>query len=342
MRDGDNLLLSKESRALEAHLGAARDGRLDAQKQADSLALVNQRLRKEAGVLEDRTRETTQEVTLLRATVDDTELRLEIAKKEKANTETELLSLLNAKNASQDEAERQRLINIRLEKDNRELAQRVAGLSAQLSQAKERYNGSIALLELREKELAQIHSTLAYSESKAAAAEAESAKAWQDNEVLQQCLDKYRKDADFQKRLREMEAAKKVELEAEKRRIESEALARSAEARLAQSELAKERSAHEQLLETKIQTTEELDALRKHAELLEGQNSELNHELDRFVKTDEVVRRDLDRKPRVDYIKSKNSIELQQSITKLRDSVSPKRSVIRGDYVRSPYRAANY
>jgi len=339
LRESDNLLLSKENRNLEADLAVIRDGRFDAEKQVDSLALVNERLNKERVLLEDRVKDTTQELFAIRRTFDDTKVRLEIAKRDKANTDSDLVAVLDAKNTNQDEAERQRLINIRLEKENRELTQRVAALLAQLSQAQERYDGSVILLDSREKELGQVRSSLSYSESKTSVAQADLVRARQDNEVLQQYLDKYRKDVDFQKRLREVEAAKKLELETEKQRLEREALVRGAEVRLIQSELVKERDAHGQLLEEKIQTSEEVDALKRHAELLEGQNLELHNELDQFVRTDEVVRKDLDRKPIVDYIKNRNNAELQQSITRLRDSKSPKRSTIRSEYIRSPYKA---
>ena len=339
LRESDNLLLSKENRNLEADLAVIRDGRFDAEKQVDSLVLVNERLNKERILFEDRVKDTTQELLAIRKTFDDTEVRLEIAKRDKANTDSDLVAVLKAKNINQDEVERQRLINIRLEKESRELTQRVAALSAQLSQAQERYDGSVILLHSREKELGQVRSSLSYSESKTSVAQADLVRARQDNEVLQQYLDKYRKDVDFQKRLREVEAAKKLELETEKQRLEREALVRGAEVRLIQSELVKERDAHGQLLEEKIQTSEEVDALKRHAELLEGQNLELHNELDQFVRTDEVVRKDLDRKPIVDYIKNRNNAELQQSITRLRDSKSPKRSTIRSEYIRSPYKA---
>ena len=49
----------------------------------------------------------------------------------------------------------------------------------------------------------------------------------------------------------------------------------------------------------------------------------MNKELDNFVITDEKARTDLDRKQRVEYIKTKNIDELQKSVTKLRESVSP-------------------
>lgn len=60
----------------------------------------------------------------------------------------------------------------------------------------------------------------------------------------------------------------------------------------------------------------------------------MHRELDRFVDTDEKVRGELDRKDRVDYLKSKNEVELQKSTIKVRESLSPER---RSAY-KSPYK----
>lgn len=57
----------------------------------------------------------------------------------------------------------------------------------------------------------------------------------------------------------------------------------------------------------------------------------MNRELDSFVDTNEKVRVDLDRKGRVDYLRSKNSHEYQRSLAKVRESQSPVR--------RSPYKS---
>ena len=50
------------------------------------------------------------------------------------------------------------------------------------------------------------------------------------------------------------------------------------------------------------------------------------------METNEKVRRDLDRKDRVDYLKSKNQNELEQSIVKVRTSLSPKKSPYKSPY----------
>ena len=47
----------------------------------------------------------------------------------------------------------------------------------------------------------------------------------------------------------------------------------------------------------------ELESLNNHSELLTSQNRELQRELDSFVETDDMVRRNLDRKEKVIQIR---------------------------------------
>jgi len=49
----------------------------------------------------------------------------------------------------------------------------------------------------------------------------------------------------------------------------------------------------------------EYEALQKHSVLLTQQNKDLQRELDSFVETDDIVRRNLDRKDKVNEIRQK-------------------------------------
>ena len=49
----------------------------------------------------------------------------------------------------------------------------------------------------------------------------------------------------------------------------------------------------------------EYEALQKHSSLLTHQNKDLQRELDSFFETDDIVRRNLDRKTKVDEIRYK-------------------------------------
>lgn len=71
------------------------------------------------------------------------------------------------------------------------------------------------------------------------------------------------------------------------------------------------------LLDRSHEIKMELDSLNAHAELLTGQNRDLQHELDSFVETDEVVRRNLDRKDKVYQIRSKVDEVIKKSMIDL-------------------------
>ena len=58
--------------------------------------------------------------------------------------------------------------------------------------------------------------------------------------------------------------------------------------------------------------------------MLTGQNRELNIELERFVETDEQIRATLNRRDRVETIRTKGDYELRQSYAQLERS-SPRR-----------------
>ena len=68
----------------------------------------------------------------------------------------------------------------------------------------------------------------------------------------------------------------------------------------------------------------EVDALQHHCNVLAGQNVELNTELERFVSTDEQIRQTLNRRDRVDTLRTKTEHEVRASYQNLERS-SPRR-----------------
>jgi len=67
----------------------------------------------------------------------------------------------------------------------------------------------------------------------------------------------------------------------------------------------------------------EIDALHYHCNVLQGQNRDLNVELERFVNTDEQIRNTLNRRDRVDNLRQKSEHEMQHSYKNMERSASP-------------------
>jgi len=68
------------------------------------------------------------------------------------------------------------------------------------------------------------------------------------------------------------------------------------------------------LMERNLDLKSEFEALQKHSILLTQQNRDLQHELDSFVETDDIVRRNLDRKDKVNEIRQKVDYAIHQSV----------------------------
>jgi FtsZ-binding cell division protein ZapB len=85
------------------------------------------------------------------------------------------------------------------------------------------------------------------------------------------------------------------------------------------------RYGNDALLDRNHELKEEIDSLTQHSELLTCQNRELQRELDSFVETDDIVRRNLDRKDKVHMIRSKVDEVIKKSMGDL-VSKSPSRA----------------
>ena len=324
-RENNNQQLIKENRLLENDIVVVKEARLNIERDTDNLIILNEQINKEKAALQAQVKDAETDIIILRKRIEEAETRLDIAQRRKVQKESELVVEINNKNSNRDEVARLNSIRLRLEQEINELATQVNSAEVRVSTIYKQCDDRTLSLNAKENELIQSRLILSRSEDRSLETSADLRKARENNERLQRLLDQYKKDVGFQKKLREIEMSKKLELEEEKRRLQNEALNKEIEARSAIQYLERVKDSHEQLLGSQVQLNEELNALKQHAEVLESQNMSLHNELERFVETDEVVRHELDRKPRVDYIKSKNTDALQQSIIRVRNSQSPVR-----------------
>ncbi len=79
------------------------------------------------------------------------------------------------------------------------------------------------------------------------------------------------------------------------------------------------------LHEMNQQLIAEVEALKNHIRVLQRQNEDLTKELDQFVEANEAIRNRLDRRSRVESIRQKNDIQLQNSMKQVVGARSPVR-----------------
>jgi phage shock protein A len=82
---------------------------------------------------------------------------------------------------------------------------------------------------------------------------------------------------------------------------------------------------NEALVERHYDLRGQLEQLNRHQRVLTEQNNELQRELDGFIETDEIVKRNLDRKDKVSHIRSQVDEVIKRSMMEVRS-----RSPIRG------------
>ncbi len=270
--EADNAALRLQKRGVEGDLAQARETRKTAEAEVDHLLRLNDQLTKKQAETETRLRESELELARLSRTLEAAEAERARAERDVAQAEKDLDIARDSRRLNQAEVDKQLALNNRLQNEKAGLVQRQQDLEAQVLRTGQKLDDSMAFLAAKEKELRSIRASTSIAEDKGAAASEELRKAQKDNESLHLLLDKYRDDVDFQRKLREEEALRKLQLEDEKKRLENEALAKSIEARSAKRQLEAVQDQHVQLIDQKGQLANELDALKHHANLLESQN----------------------------------------------------------------------
>lgn len=129
--------------------------------------------------------------------------------------------------------------------------------------------------------------------------------------------------------------ARNAELEMTVRRLESELADLEDEIAHTRAEVDRLSGLYNEATVANKDLESELEALNRHAQLLESQNVDLTKELDAIVVADERVRADLDRRHRVTTLQKRNDDEMKNSI--LRMAFNRHRSPVRS-YSRSPTR----
>ncbi len=236
----------------------ARSERLKAEndsidKRQAELREAGERLAEKAAGLRQSIDELAPQIADAKAEAEQLDNELQVAREGRRNTEQDSGALLSENNKLRNEKDRleaqMRFVQMKLEKIDTDIR-----------------NARIVSDE-RDREL---HATL---QQQVAPADLERLK--HDNEMLYSLLDKYHNDASVQRALKDKEARERLEIEQEKRRMETQARQNEMLARSAEKELERARDVHEAVAERQQQVSQELEALQGHATVLESQNQEV-------------------------------------------------------------------
>lgn len=279
LRNGneENILLAKDKQVLESELGAFIDNRRRAEIELVKLKEVNQNAMKGIDIASIKERDTAIDLDNLRRKLLSLENELSAAQKDQSHSLASIDLAKDKQRSTQLDLNRLLEINQKLKSENGALVVRIGSLEREFGGLKQRLEDTAVVLSSREKELLGSRSELAHTEDKSAEYAAELVHIHKENDKLKVIADKYRNDAEFQKRFREEEARQKIMLEEEKRRLEREALNKEIEARNVKKELEQVQLTSERLMVNHDQLNQELEVLRQHASLLESHNKNVHH-----------------------------------------------------------------
>eukprot|EP00826_Nyctotherus_ovalis_P027940 TRINITY_DN2192_c0_g1_i4.p1 TRINITY_DN2192_c0_g1~~TRINITY_DN2192_c0_g1_i4.p1 ORF type:complete len:314 (+),score=114.38 TRINITY_DN2192_c0_g1_i4:435-1376(+) len=264
--------LLKAKRQLEEDCSIESNKKQSIQAEARHIADLNDKLARDEAESNIRVQENVrlikdfnERIDILTKKVMDTNLAIK-------SNESELSATLERQESLQRQLDDVVLSNSKLQSENRDLSLRANDLDVQVNRLNVRYKDTLMASEEKDKELKMAKSTLGVSERRMIETLEQARELRKENDILQSLLGKHRSDAEAQKRLREQEAIRKLEIAQEKKRLEQEVLTRDLEARSAKKELEIVQVNKERLLNNHLQLSGELDALKEHAELLESQN----------------------------------------------------------------------
>jgi chromosome segregation protein len=270
--EDESICIHRARSDLQQELEAAHNARRLAEQGATRRAEDGEVIRRAREAEESRLRNAIAEAEKLSRRLVDLQATVDSIESQSAQKDEEAMAISQMKRQTQDEVDSLTLKNSRLQEEKQALLNKIKDLEAQSRLADRKLEDITVLIDAKEKELKTMRSSSAYVESKEAASRQDLRKLQTENENLQVLLDKYRDDAQLHKQLRDKEAQMKYQLEEEKNRLSREALVKSLEAQTAKKELKRYQGSHDQLLQERAMVSQELEAIKEHANLLESQN----------------------------------------------------------------------
>lgn len=320
-----NMKFLGEKNTLTAHLGLNERSINQLIQQLESLKSSNFELTENKLTQNEK-------ILQLKENIELTSIHLSKAKEETLTLSAQKRQLLEEfekqreeRVKSKSEIEKLSFLNSNVLNDNARLVEKSNELEFQKLRLEENIINTKKLIELKEKEIVEIKSHISYSESKKFESNFELEKLQKEKESLELLMIHYKEDADKNKIQRNDIVLKSIEIENQKKSLQSLLAVKEIETYETKKNIEKVAENKSFLAEEHLNLSRELEAMKDHTSVLEKQNMNLNHEIENITTTDELVRRELDRKNRLELLKSKDEEELKKSIAKVSLSKSPPR-----------------
>jgi len=320
-----NAHLSEDINRLKGDLAISKEERNLKQGEVHKAKLYNDALNLEKKIQNEKILKLDYEVSILKRKLYQADDENKLLGTDKKNLSSDLDMQKVARINQQKEAERLYLLNAKLAEEKRSLEDKSRELELNTKILEKKILDTNLLIDAKEREIRDYKKNINYSGVKNLELNDQLKKLFKEKETFELLMNQYKSDGDLNKKMKEEQLLRSLELEDQKKKLEVKYTSKELEALRAKQDLLRLGEDHSKLREEHVYLNQELEALKNHANVLENQNFSLHSEIDNIVNVDQKVRMELDRKYKYQSLKERNIEELQKSAEKVRFSTSPKK-----------------
>ncbi len=309
--------LLRAQKIIEDESGEEGERGRSCQREVEDLVLKNEELSRQQAEIDDRNKESELVILRLKRDVDSLAARLNEESTSAKGSRTKLDLLQRESETLDRETADASAESKTLVQQNKSLHLQVKDVELALGCVRQKFSDLELAVAGKIKELRNARTAVSKAESGAQTAYTAFQKARILNTQLREEVNSFGEELARTRRYLSAEADAAFSLQKERNAMFAETASKRAEVAVNQARLEEMRNQKERLAFESARGREELMALQDHAEVLEGINSGLCGELDRFVEENEGARQRLDVRSRVDYMKRTMTEEAARSARKL-------------------------
>lgn len=278
---------------IEKRLAVVQTSKLNEERSSKEMIEIKEKLSKDCDAVRSKKLFISEDREKLKAAIEEAEAKLAASKRRNLQDGHKFEDILVNEQTANKKIKVQSEFSEELASEGEMMAQRIKEMETRLEVAGRQYAEAMNCVGNYDRQVRQYKAETQSAQAKELEVQRELLKLRVDNEVYTKLLHDYKADAETQKKLKALETARKHEAEHELNRLEKESLVKEMAKRAIVRELEQVKGSHHKLLEDRRQLSEGIEALAKHAKILQSQNKELHNELEQFVETDEKVRKEL-------------------------------------------------
>ena len=263
----------KNKRIIEGDLDLIKDYKKKIDLEIIRLKEMNETTGKSAEIIRNKEHNLIIQIDNLKKELALLEDKLSLAKKKQLAQSNNIESVQSEKINIQSDVEKLVETNSKFKQDNIQLFTQLENVKNDFDLLNKRYNESEVVLNDKINELNIIYSEIKEANKKENDLQLQEANLQSENINLKAELEKLKYELEFQMKIREVQKEEQIHFEKNKQEIEMIAISKDLMARTAKKELEQMKMSQEHLLNDHTQLNSQLDALRKHAEVLETHNA---------------------------------------------------------------------